>query len=476
MKASHKPLLSMVLFLVTVGVATAGLHGCGKPSEKPAAGGPAAGGAPKGKPPVPVLVAVAEQADVPVELRALGSVEPVQSSPVRSQVAGTIVEVGFREGDLVKAGQTLFRIDPRPIEATIRQLQANLARDRAQMLSAESQTLNTEAQVRNAEAQLKNAEIQVKRYEELVAKEMVAREQYDQRATALDAARAALDAARAVAQASRSAQDATRATLEATQASLENAKLQLEYTVIKRPVFRPGGIPAGRPRRPGQGERHHPGRHQPDPADPGALHGARAAPAGGAALPRRRDARRARRARRGRRRAARGALVFLDNAVDATTGTIALKAEFDNPDGALLARAVRRRRAGSHARCEGRGRPLAGGADRPAGRLRVRRGRRRRRRGPADHPRPGRGGPHGRREGPRRRGDGGHRRPAAPDAGRDGGAQNRALGPGGRAPGAAASPKRLPALPRQAPEKPGEPLRALHPPARSRPRWSWPAS
>ena len=129
MKSSPGTLRSMVLLLAAIGAAVACLPGCGKPPEKPAAGGPG-GGAPKGKPPVPVLVAAAEQADVPVELRALGSVEPVQSSPVRSQIAGTIVEVGFREGDLVKAGQTLFRIDPRPIEATIRQLQANLARDR----------------------------------------------------------------------------------------------------------------------------------------------------------------------------------------------------------------------------------------------------------------------------------------------------------------------------------------------------------
>ena len=131
MKSSPRALRSTVLFLVAIGAAVACSPGCGKQPEKPGAGGPGSGGAPKSKPPVPVLAAVADQADVPVEFRALGTVEPVQSSPVRSQVAGTIVEVGFREGDLVKAGQTLFRIDPRPIEATIRQLQANLARDRA---------------------------------------------------------------------------------------------------------------------------------------------------------------------------------------------------------------------------------------------------------------------------------------------------------------------------------------------------------
>ena len=104
----------MVVLPVTLAAVLAVAPGCKKP-ESPGAGGPGAGGAPKGRPPVPVLIAKAEQADMPIELRALGAVEPVQSSPVRSQVAGTIVEVGFREGDLVKAGQVLFRIDPRPI-------------------------------------------------------------------------------------------------------------------------------------------------------------------------------------------------------------------------------------------------------------------------------------------------------------------------------------------------------------------------
>jgi multidrug efflux system membrane fusion protein len=282
-----------------------------------------------------VLVAKAEQADVPVELRVLGVVEPVQSSPVRSQVAGTIVEVGFREGELVKAGQVLFRIDPRPIEATVRQLQANLVRDRAQIFSAEAQTLNTEAQVRNAEAQLKNAEIQSKRYEDLVAKELVSREQYDQRATALDAARAALDAARAVAQASRSALDASRATLEANEAALENAKLQLEHPIIKAPVSGQAGsflvdrgdlvkvndtvlvvinqiqpilvrFAVPEPRLPEVQQARGAGKLV-----------ARVVPAGAAAAPRE------------------GRVVFLDNAVDRTTGTIALKAELDNADGAL---------------------------------------------------------------------------------------------------------------------------------------------
>ena len=321
---------SMVLLLAALVAAAVSLAGCGKQQEKPGAGG-----APKGKPPVPVLVAVAEQADVPVELRALGSVEPIQSSPVRSLITGIVTDVGFREGEMVKTGQVLFRLDRRPLEATLRQLQANLARDEAQVRSADAQTQNTEAQVRNAEAQLKNAESQAKRYEDLVTKDMVAREQYDQRVTNVEAGRAALDAARAAALASRAALDVGRAAAEATKATIENAKLQLDYTVIFAAVSGQAGsllVDKGDLVKANDATLVIINQIQPilvrltvpEARLPevqryraaGTLK-VRVTPAGAGAQPR--D----------------GRLVFLDNTVDKTTGTIALKAEFDNADHAL---------------------------------------------------------------------------------------------------------------------------------------------
>ncbi|MHB8836597.1 MAG: efflux RND transporter periplasmic adaptor subunit [Candidatus Methylomirabilia bacterium] len=335
MRSSPRTLRAKVVLLVVIGVAVAGLPGCGKQPEKPAAGGPGAAGAPKGRPPVPVLVAVAEQADVPVELRALGSVEPIQSSPVHPQITGTITEVAFREGGMVKAGQVLFRLDRRPLEATLRQLQANLAQNEAQMRSAEAQTQSTGAQVRNAEAQLKNAESQAGRYEELVAKELVAREQYDQRVTNLDAARAALDAARASALASRAALDVARAAAEATKATIENAKLQLDYTVVTAPVSgQAGSLLADKGDLVKANDATLVVVNQIQPIlvrftvpearlpevqryrAAGTLK-VRVTPAGAGAQPRE------------------GRLAFLDNTVDKTTGTIALKAEFDNADHAL---------------------------------------------------------------------------------------------------------------------------------------------
>jgi multidrug efflux system membrane fusion protein len=319
----------VVLLVAALGATCLVLPGCKK------AEAPASGGAAKGRPPVPVLVAKAAQANVPVEVRALGVVEPVQSSPVRSLITGTVTSVDFREGDLVAKGQVLFRLDRRPLEATLRQLQANLARDEAQSRSAEAQTQSAEAQVRNAEAQLRNAESQAKRYEELVGKDLVAREQYDQRATNLDAARAALDAARAAALSSRAAFDVSRAAAEATKASIENARLQLDYTVIAAPVSGQTGslgVDTGDLVKANDATLVVVNQIQPilvrfsipEPRLPevqayrkqGPL-AVRAVPAGAGAEPRL------------------GRIVFLDNAVDKTTGTIALKAQFDNVDQAL---------------------------------------------------------------------------------------------------------------------------------------------
>ena len=342
MTASPRTRTCLFLILAALGAALYTVPACKKQpagggdagKSGPASAGPAGAGA-KSRPPVPVLVAKAEQADVPVELRALGTVEPVQSSPVRPQITGTVTEVAFREGDLVRAGQVLFRLDRRPLEATLRQLEANLARDEAQGRAAEAQAQSSEAQVRNAEAQVRNAEAQAKRYEDLIAKELVSREQADQRTTNLDAARAALDAARASALASRAALEASRASADATKAAIENAKLQLAYTVIASPIAgQAGSLLADKGDLVKANDATLVVVNQIQPIlvrfavpEPrlsevqryraaGTL-AVRVAPPGPGVPPRE------------------GKLVFIDNAVDKATGTIALKAEFQNPDGAL---------------------------------------------------------------------------------------------------------------------------------------------
>jgi multidrug efflux system membrane fusion protein len=143
---------------------------------------------------VPVVVVTAVQKAVPLQLRAVGNVEAYAIVSVKSQVTGVLNQAHFKEGQDVKKGQLLFTIDPRPFEAALKQAEANLARDTAQV---------------------RNLREQVRRYAELVDKQYVSREQYDQIKANADAAEAVVDA---------------------DKAAVENAKVQLSYCYIYSPV------------------------------------------------------------------------------------------------------------------------------------------------------------------------------------------------------------------------------------------------
>src|SRR5438046_680221 len=83
-------------------------------------------------PPVPVQVVAVSRVSAPLTLEANGVVEPLHTVAIAAQVGGTLETVGFNEGEDVQAGQVLFKIDPRPFEAALRQAEASLARDEAQ--------------------------------------------------------------------------------------------------------------------------------------------------------------------------------------------------------------------------------------------------------------------------------------------------------------------------------------------------------
>jgi multidrug efflux system membrane fusion protein len=114
-------------------------------------------------PAVPVVVAKAEKRTIPYEIEATGTVEPIQSADVTAQVGGLVRRVDFAEGDEVRAGQVLFRIDPRPFAAAVERAAAVLARDRAQHETARlelvrAERLVTEQLVAQAEVEQKRAD------------------------------------------------------------------------------------------------------------------------------------------------------------------------------------------------------------------------------------------------------------------------------------------------------------------------------
>jgi membrane fusion protein, multidrug efflux system len=281
---------------VMLGLVLAVLVGAGLATYFVADGGAKEGknGKGKGPPPIPVNVVAVQQETIPVRLNAIGNVEAFSSVAVKARVGGQILEVNFREGQPVKKGEILFRIDPRPFEAALRQAEANALRDRAGRDQARSQA---------------------KRYQELLDENFISKEAYAQIRTNAETA---------------------EATAKASQAALENARLALEYCTIRstldgyvgrallqagnivraddatalvvinqvRPIYVNFGIP----------EQHlsevrrymAAGRLAVEVVSVDAQQGT-----------------------------PRGTLIFVDNDVDPSTGTIRLRAQFDNADAAL---------------------------------------------------------------------------------------------------------------------------------------------
>jgi len=242
-------------------------------------------------PAVPVVMAPATRKPMPVRIDAIGTVQPIATVAVKSRVDGEIAEVKISDGQAVKAGDVLFVLDTRAAEAQLRQAEATLAKDRAQ---------------------LENAKRDVGRYKPLTEKEFVSRQQLDTAQT---------NAA------------ALEATMLADQAIIDTFKVQLTYYTIRSPIdgrvgtialktgnavkaqdtislvtinqIKPIYVSYAVPQRELPGIRAAAGAgtvpvQATVPGDPGAP--------------------------------ATGKIFFFDNQIDPTTGTISLKAIFDNAD------------------------------------------------------------------------------------------------------------------------------------------------
>jgi membrane fusion protein, multidrug efflux system len=172
--------------------------------------------------PAPVVVAKVTQKDVPIEVSVVGNVEAYSTITIIPQVGGQLTEVAFTEGDVVKKGQKLFTVDPRPLQAQLQQNIANLARDKALMAQAQANLARDLASEKYARAE-------AQRYAKLFDEGIVSKEQGDQYLTNADTL------AQSVA-ADRAAIDSAQAQAQADDATIENAKVQLSYSTIYSPI------------------------------------------------------------------------------------------------------------------------------------------------------------------------------------------------------------------------------------------------
>ncbi len=254
----------------------------------------------------PVSVGVVQRRDMREVVDAIGTVTAFNTVTVRSRVDGELRAIQFKEGQQVKAGQVLAEIDPRALQAALAQTQGQMAKD---------------------QATLRNAQVDLKRYKDLLAKDSIARQQVDTQASLVGQ---------------------LQGSLAVNQAAVDSAKLQLSYTKITAPIG---------------------GRLGLRQVDVGNM--LRASDANGIvsitqtrpisvtfAVPESKLAQINAKLRAGaansdtkkqpaalpvelwdreqRNKLATGAVSAIDNAVDAATGTIKVKARFDNDDDALF--------------------------------------------------------------------------------------------------------------------------------------------
>jgi membrane fusion protein, multidrug efflux system len=160
-------------------------------SRSPHASGNSAGRAPQA---IPVTAGRAEARDVPDYLEGLGTVQAFNTVSVKSRVDGQITKVLFQEGQEVKTGDPLFQIDARPFQAALEQAQAVKQKD---------------------EAQLKSAQLDLQRYEKLAPSGFQTQQQLDQQ---------------------RGLVGQLQGAVKADQAQIENAQLNLDYSLVRSPI------------------------------------------------------------------------------------------------------------------------------------------------------------------------------------------------------------------------------------------------
>ena len=300
-----------LFYLAYAGVVAAALtiQGCSGKTQL-SAGGP--------RDAAPVLAATATNKTLPVEVHAIGNVEPITTIAVRSQVNGELARLFFTEGEFVRKGQTLLLIDEQPYQTQVGQAQANLAKDTAQFRAAKANL------ARDAAAE-KFAREQAQRYTELLQQGVLSKMQSDQTQSDADVRKEAV-------QADEAAIESAQAAIDADKAALDRAKLELGYCTIRSPIdgrtgavtVKPGNLVMANSSeftrinqvQPIYGTFSVPEKYLPDIRKfmaeekltvQASLRGDPSPPV-------------------------KGLLAFVDNTVDLSTGTVKLKASFSNDD------------------------------------------------------------------------------------------------------------------------------------------------
>ena len=296
----------IVAILVLIAVAAGGWYWWSNrtaaapgPGAQAPSGGPGPGAGAKGFDPnraLPVIVEPVRKGNIDVYLNALGTVTPRNIVTVKPRVDGQLMKIYFEEGQLVKAGQVLADIDPRPFEVQLGQAQGQMAKD---------------------QALLANAQVDLERYKTLLAQDSIAKQQVDTQESLVRQ---------------------YQATIKADQSAVDQARLQLTYAKVTAPISGRVGL-----------RQIDPGNVVRSSDTTGIVVIAQLQPVSAVfPIPEDNVQRVMQRLQQGiptvveawdreqRNKLATGKLITADNQIDTATGTIKMKAEFPNENSALF--------------------------------------------------------------------------------------------------------------------------------------------
>src|SRR5258705_4517808 len=255
-----KPKLLIPTLIIAVGIIL-GVVILAVRSGKPAQAAPRA---------LEVEVVRVEQRDVPVYSEWIGTTEGIVNADIKAEVTGYLLKQDYKEGSLVKKGQLLFELDPRPFQAAVDQANGQVAQFQGQLEQANSQVLQAEAQVAQADSQLSQSQAQlaqaqanqiktqldVDKYAPLAEQKAVTQQDYDNAAQTnvvakaqVQAAKAGVEAARAQLRAANAQIGTAKATIATAKGQIQNAsaavktaELNLGFTRIISPIDGVAGI------------------------------------------------------------------------------------------------------------------------------------------------------------------------------------------------------------------------------------------
>jgi RND family efflux transporter MFP subunit len=226
----HKLLVSAI---TVVTVAVLGAFIVAGRSNKPAQAAP---------PPLEVEVVQVEPKDVPIYSEWIGTTDGMVNADIKAQVTGYLLRQNYKEGSLVKKGDLLFEIDPRPFQAALEQANGQIAQFQGQLEQAISQVTQAEAQVAQANGQLLQAQaevsqaqanqvktqLDVNKYAPLAEQKAVTQQDYDNAAQTNVAAKAQVEAVQAGVEAARAQLRVANAQIGTAKAAIATAKGQVE--------------------------------------------------------------------------------------------------------------------------------------------------------------------------------------------------------------------------------------------------------